>query len=305
MSAPDRRERRLFALLIRLMAAACLAVTFALVKIAADRGVHVIESLFYRQLFALPVVIAALALGPGFACLRTRHPGAHVTRTAVGMVGMIFNFLGVLMLPLAEATTIGFTAPIFATIMSALFLQERTGLHRWGAVAMGFAGMLVMVQPDGDHFPLFGGSIALIGAFMTACVSILLRQLSRTEDPLAIVFWFCIFSLVPLGIGMLIYGHAHDAVSWGLLALIGVAGGLGQICLTVSLKWAPISVVMPMDYSSLIWASLFGWFFWSTWPGPATWVGAGLIVASGLYIAWRERVRRNPVDPEPLAIDQI
>lgn len=304
MSAAPR-ERRLFAILVRLTAAACLAATLALVKIASDRGIHVVESLFYRQLFAIPVVVAGLALGPGFACLRTDRPGAHVMRTVVGMGGMIFNFLGVVLLPLAEATTIGFTAPIFATIMSALFLHERTGLHRWGAVAMGFVGMLIMVQPGSSAFPLFGGTIALIGAFMTACVSILLRQLARTEEPLAIVFWFCVISLLPLGVGLAIFGRPHDATEWGLLALIGLGGGVSQICLTVALKWAPISVVLPMDYSSLLWASLLGWLVWSEWPGPATWAGAVLIVASGLYIAWRERVRRMAPSPEPLAIDQI
>lgn len=300
-----RPERRLYAIGLRLIAALCIATMMAAIKVATDRGVHVVETLFYRQALALPIILVCLWLGPGLASVRTRRPGAHAARAAAGLTGMVFNFLGVMLLPLAEATTIGFTAPIFATVMSALFLGERTGAHRWGAVALGFAGMLVMVRPGGDHFPMLGAGIALTGAFMTAVVSVLLRQLSRTEQSLAIVFWFILFSLPPLGIGMIFFGGAHDAASWALLLLIGLAGGLGQIFLTAALKWAPVSVVLPMDYSSLVWASLFGWFLWSSWPDRASWIGAALIVASGLYIAWREHVRRKTPDPEPLAVDQM
>ncbi len=300
-ASPARPERRLYAIGLRLMAALCIATMMAGIKVATDRGVHVVETLFYRQVLALPIVLICLWLGPGLATVRTRRYGAHAGRAAAGLTGMVFNFLGVMLLPLAEATTIGFTAPIFATVMSALFLGERTGAHRWAAVAMGFLGMLIMVRPGGDHFPLFGAGIALTGAFMTAVVSVLLRQLSRTEDSLAIVFWFILFSLPPLALGLWIIGQApHDWIDWGLLLLIGTSGGLGQIFLTAALKWAPVSVVLPMDYSSLVWATLFGWFIWSAWPDLASWTGAALIVASGLYIAWREHIRRKaPVGDQP------
>src|SRR3546814_1852298 len=87
---------------------------------------------------------------------------------------------------------------------------------------------------------------------------------------------------------MFFFGQAHDALTWGLLAIIGLAGGMGQLCLTGALRWAPVSVVLPMDYSSLIWATLFGWLIWDHWPGESTWAGAALIVASGLYIARSE-----------------
>lgn len=275
------------------------------VKLADERGVHIVESLFYRQALALPIVMLWLMLGPGLASVRTKKPGAHASRTVVGLGGMIFNFLGVVLLPLAEATTLGFTAPVFATILSAIILRERTGIHRWGAVIAGFIGMLIIVQPQGDHYPLLGAGIALSGAFMVAIVSILLRQLSRTEEPATIVFWFVIFSLPPLGLGLFFFGRLHDPMTWALLLFIGTVGGLGQIFLTASLKWAPVSVVLPMDYSSLIWATFYGWLFWGYWPGPSTWAGGGLIIASGLYIAWRERVRRAPASAAPVVIDQV
>lgn len=289
--APARAERRQTAIILRIVAVACLAVMLAAAKLAGERGVHVVEALFYRQFLFLPVLLAWLWMGPGLMSVRTARLGAHASRTAVGLAGMVLNFLTVTLLPLAEATTIGFTVPIFATILSALVLKEATGLHRWGAVLAGFLGVLVMVQPGTMHFEPLGLSVAIAAAMVVAVVSIVLRQIGRTEAAPTTVFWFTLFSLPPLGMAMLFFGQSHDLRSWILLGIIGLAGGAGQICLTASLRLAPVSLVMSMDYTSLLWATLLGWLIWDHWPGPSTWAGAALIVASGLYIAWRERVR--------------
>ena len=123
---------------------------------------------------------------------------------------------------------------------------------------------------------------------MTASVSLVLRELGRTESAGVVVFWFTALSVPPLGIGMLFYGQPHDAQTWGLLLMIGLFGGIAQLCLTAALRWAPVSVVLPMDYSSILWTTLLGWAIWGDWPMWTTWVGAALIIASGLYIAWRE-----------------
>lgn len=276
---------------LRIMAAACLVLMFAAIKLAGQRGVHVVESLFYRQFLALPLVLGWIWLGPGLASIRTARLGAHAGRTVVGLLGMVLNFLSVTLLPLAEATAVSFTVPIFATILSALILKEATGIHRWSAVLFGFCGVLVMIRPDAAHFPPVGLAVAIAAAFMVAVVSIVLRDIGRTEAAATTVFWFTVFSLPPLGVGMLFFGQNHDPMTWALLAVIGIAGGAAQLCLTSSLRWAPVSVVLPMDYSMLLWASLLGWLFWDQWPGSSTWAGALLIIASGLYIAWRERVR--------------
>ncbi|WP_272907926.1 DMT family transporter [Rhizorhapis sp. SPR117] len=280
---------------LRIIAIACLAVMLAAVKIAGQRGVHVVETLFYRQFLSLPLILGWLWLGPGFTSVRTARLGAHAVRATVGMAGMILNFLSVMLLPLAEATTIGFTVPIFATILSALVLKEATGIHRWTAVIVGFCGVLVIVRPDANHFPTTGLAVAIAAAMIVAVVSILVRQIGRTEATATTVFWYTVLSLPPLAIGLIFFGQAHDLFTWGLLAVVGLAGGAGQICLTGALRWAPVSVVLPMDYSSLIWATLLGWLIWDYWPGGATWAGASLIIGSGLYIAWRERIRAKAI----------
>lgn len=292
---------------LRLLSVAMLSVMFACVKLLGERGVGVIESLFYRQFILLGVVLLWMAAGQssgrsvGFEAMRTNRPMAHLVRMIIGIVAMGFNFWSYSLLPMAEATTIGFAVPIFATALAALLLKEPTGIHRWGAVLVGFAGVLVVLQPGGSHISLFGGSVAIVAAMLTASVTVVLRRLGATERAPTIVFWFALTSLLPLGLAMLRVGQFHDAATWGLLLLMGVAGGIAQLALTASLRLAPVALVMPMDYTGLLWASLIGFILFYEWPSVATWLGAPVIIASGLYILWRERVRTQQAFMEPAA----
>jgi len=289
---------------LRLLAMLMVSIMFACVKWASERGVHIVENLFYRQLFSLPVVLTSLALGPGFAALRTTRIGAHAGRSLMGMIGMVLNFGAVILLPLAEAMSIGFTVPIFATILSTLFLGERPGIHRWMAVLTGFAGIILIIGPGGhDTLALTGISVAIAAALSTACVSLLLRQLGRTESPIATVFYFSTLSMPLLGIGMLFFGQAHDPLTWLIIAAMGTFGGAAQILMTSALRWGPVSLVLPMDYSALLWSTIIGWLLWSNWPGPWTWMGAVVIAASSLYIAWREHVRHRESINRGVSVD--
>lgn len=293
-AAPQRENRPIYALMLRLFAMLALSMMFAGVKWLSEHGVHIVESLFYRQLFGLPVAFAGVLLGPGLGALKTRQLGGHISRATLGSLGMVLNFGGYILLPLAEATTIGFTMPIFATLLSVLFLGERPGLHRWAAVLLGFMGVVVIVGPGHhDGVTALGIAVAAAAAIATACVSLLLRQLSRTEEPSVIVFYFTVLPLPFLAIAMLWFGQAHEFITWSILIVMGVIGGTAQLLMTGSLRWGPVSLVLPMDYSALLWSTLLGWLFWQTWPGNSTWVGATIIAGSSLYILWRERVKRK------------
>ena len=286
-------DRILPAIGMRLLSVVIFALMNSAIKLAERHGASVSEILFFRQFGACLRVSGVILAGPGLPSIATKRLPAHVVRAVVGLSAMAFTFNGIVALPLAEATTIGFTVPVFATILGALVLREPTGWHRWAAVATGFAGVLIVAQPGGDHFPLWGAGCALAGAFGTASVSILLRQIGKTESALTTVFWFSALSLVPLSV---IYARAaqpHELVTWACLASVGILGGLAQIAMTTSLRLGPVSVVVPMDYSSLLWATLLGWLVFDTLPAKATWFGAPVIVASGLYIVWREHVRRQ------------
>ena len=273
---------------LRLLTAVLLAVMFALVKLASMRGVNIIESLFYRQCGSALCATGLVAFGPGFDSLRTHRVWAHIGRMALGLGAMGFNFLAFILLPLAEATTIGFSVPIFSVILAAFVLNEPTGRWRWGAVAAGFAGVLLIVRPGNGAVPLIGASIALLAAMLTASVTVVIRRLGATERAATTVFWFALSSLVPLGATMLIFGHSHEPKTWELLGGIALAGGLAQLTLTGALRLAPVALVMPMDYSSLLWALLLGYSIFGELPARGIWIGAPIIIASGLVIVWRE-----------------
>ncbi len=289
--------RALAGIAARLVAAALLAIMFALAKAAQQRGVHVVESIFWRQLLSIPLMLLIVMQGPGLTALKTARPGAHALRMVLGLSGMTLNFLGMTMLPLAEATTIGFSVPLFATLFAALLLGEPTGRWRWSAILLGFVGVLVVVRPSEALLSSPGALVALSGALITALVSIQIRHLGRTEAATTIVFWFTLTSLLPLGVAMVWVAAPHDGTSWALIGGVALCGALAQWALTESLRLAPVSVVLPMDYSSLVWAALLGWLIFAEWPSPTILVGAPIIAASGLIIFWRERRRPAIVLP--------
>ena len=292
MASPSA-DRILLAVTLRLTSVALFATMNALIKLCESHGATLGEILFFRQFGAACLMIVVLATGPGLGSIRTTRFGAHLLRAAMGLTGMVLTFYAIVMLPLAESTTIGFTMPIFATILGAIILREPTGWHRWAAVLTGFAGVLIVVQPGSGHFPLIGTLSGLGGALLTAGVAILLRQIARTESTLTTVFWFAALACIPLGVVYALAWQPHPALTWLLLAGVGLFGGIAQLAMTGAIRFGPVSLVVPMDYSSLVWATLYGWLLFNVLPTPATWIGAPIIIASGLYIVWREHVRRR------------
>ena len=304
--SPEAPQHYLGGIALRLLAMVSLALMFVVVKLIAEAGIHIVESLFWRQALVLPFVFVWAATHGGVATLKTRRIGAHTRRAMMGLVGMACNFGGMILLPMAEATTINLSVPIFAVIFAALLLGERTGWQRWSAVIVGFIGVLVVLDPISNLSGGFGDDhglgtlIAMAGAIMTALITIAVRDLGRTESAGTIVFWFSLVSMIPLGIAMPFVYTPHDAGEWLLLVALGFLGAVVQLSLTGALRLAPVAVVIPMDYTALLWAILCGWWFFGTLPAETTWMGAPLIVASGLFIAWREH-RRHIERPKEVA----
>src|SRR3990167_5409855 len=291
---------------LRLLAMISLSLMFVLVKYIDAAGIHIVESLFWRQALVLPFLLAWVMATGGLSSLKTRRIGAHARRMLMGLTGMACNFGAMILLPMAEATTISLSVPIFAVIFAAILLGEATGWQRWGAVIVGFVGVLVVLDPIASFAGGFGGAhgvgtiVALTGAIMTALITIAVRDLGRTENAATIVFWFSLLSMIPLGIALPFVITPHSADEWLLLIGLGFLGAVVQMSLTGALRLAPVSVVIPMDYSSLLWAIPSGWGFFGTIPADTTWVGAPLIIASGLFIAWREH-RRHIDRPKEVA----
>jgi drug/metabolite transporter (DMT)-like permease len=290
MTAPQR-DHIATGILCRIGSGLSFSTMGALLKLASTQGLNAPELVFYRSLFSLPVVLLWVLKRESIAALRPNRPLAHVWRSGLGLLSMGMTFQALILLPLGEATALNFTAPIFATILSFLILKEHVGMHRWAAVLIGFAGVLVIARPGGSSLPALGVAIALTAAVGQGGVTTTLRHLQKSENVAAIVFWFAVAGIVVGGALMPIFGHLHSAKAMALVAAGGFAGGMGQLLMTSSLR-APVSVVSPFDYLQLVGATLYGWLLFSDLPNLHTMMGASLIAASGIYTAWREHRRR-------------
>lgn len=286
------------ALALRMGAALMIAAMLLMVKLASEAGVHQGEIMFWRQFVPAVLLVGWLAANRGLHRLKTQRIGAHVRRSAMGMGGMVLVFAAVALLPLAESTTLSFTAPLFAVMLTPFVLGERVGPWRWSAVALGFIGVLVIAQPGQSTLPLIGAVIGLGAALSNAIVSFLLRGLGRTEEPISTVFWFSALGSLMVLPALPFVITAHTPYEWAVLIGCGLFGTFGQLLNTAALRLGQVASVIVMDYTMLIWAALFGWLVWDHLPSPNTWLGAPLIVTAGLVIAWREhRLSRQTASP--------
>ena len=300
-TSPRPKQNRFVAIALRIGATTCFAFMAAMIKLGHEAGVSTPELAFYRFAFGLPPLLAWIAWSGNFGAWRTTRPVAHVWRGIVGLTTMLTAFSALAFLPLAEATTIGFAAPLFAVILSALVLNEQVGRHRWTAVSVGFLGVFLVTRPEGQDLPAIGLALALLSAFGVGVVTITIRQIGRTEHPQTTVLWFSLLSMLVLGTLLPFYGRGHDASIWAILLALGAFGGFGQIFLTTSLRFAPVSVVVPFDYTQLLWAVLLGWLIFASQPPSTTWAGAAIIIVAGLYTLYREhKLGREKVREIPL-----
>lgn len=279
------------------------AVMAAIVK-AVSGDYHVMQIMFFRTFFAGLVIVPMLLREGGAKALHTERPWLHIRRSGIGTTVMILNFVSLGLIPLADATAIGFTTPLFVTALSVPFLGEKVGVHRWGAVLLGFIGVLIVVQPG--VAPLSLGTLAALGAAsLGAIVFLTLRQMNRTERPITIVAWFTIVSTLVSAACLPFVWKTPSLSDAALLIATGVLGGIGQITMTNAYRYAPASVVGALSYTSILWASLFGFVFFAQPPSSAVILGSALVIAAGIYILYRE-TRRNVavVKPGPIASEK-
>ena len=289
--------RPILALVVRLFAAASLATMAMLVKLAGARGVALPELLFWRQAITFVVLGGAIALTGRIATLRTQRLGAHARRAFMGVTSMAFVYGALLLLPLAEATVLGFTTPLFAVLIALVWFREHIGIYRWSAVALGFAGVGIVMLPDlGTGVSPWGVVVGLIAGAFVALISFLIQDLNRSESPWSIVFWFVAFTTPALALFLPFFAGSHDWTTWGIVVAMGLAGAVAQLFLTWSLRFGSAATIIVIDYTSLIWAIFYGEAVFDRLPPPTMWLGAPLIIGAGLVVAWREhRLRRNRV----------
>jgi drug/metabolite transporter (DMT)-like permease len=254
------------------------------------------ELIFFRSAFALvPILYLTWAAG-GITVLHTNNPKSHVMRAVSGAISMGCGFTALTLLPLADATVLSFAAPVITTAMAAVALAERVGIYRWSAVVVGFIGVIVATLPhmnlgagDWRHVVSLGAALALLGAFTTAWTMISIRRLSATETSLSIAFYFMVMTTIGSGLTL---PFAWITPTWFDAAILigaGLTGGMGQVLMTASYRYAGASTLAPFDYVAIIWALILGAVLFDQIPEPSVLLGAGIIVAAGLFIIYRER----------------
>jgi len=259
----------------------------ALAKWQAERY-DVLQIVFFRSAFGIVPMLPLLLRGGVRRLLRTRRLGLHLLRGAIGTVSLITFFLAYRYLELADAIVLSFASPLFMTALSVPILGETVGWRRWTAIGVGFAGVIVMVQPGGDLFTLLA-LLPLFGAFTYALVGVTIKILSRTEESVTIVFFFSVFAALISAVSLpFVWVTPADISDWIGQISIGLIGGVAQLAMTQAFRLAPVSAIAPFDYSAVIWATLIGYWVWGDLPSTWTWAGAVLVVGSGLYILQRE-----------------
>jgi drug/metabolite transporter (DMT)-like permease len=230
----------------------------------------------------------------GLLVLRTDRPGWHVFRSLL-MAGSTFAFFHALrFIPLADIMIIAFAAPLIVTLLSRPLLGEPVGPWRWSAVLIGFIGVVVVMRP-GTGLIHPAAVIAFAGAFMYAGLSLTARKLSFTETTESLSLYLFGIPWLIAAVGTTGQSLQPPVLDWCLFALSGAFGGLAFVAINAAFRRAPAAVIVPFEYTALIWATAAGFLIWGEVPDAQTWLGAGIIIASGLFILYREtRVMRKP-----------
>ena len=276
------------------------------------------QVVFFRSVVALALLLAIIIpLEGGYHILRTRNVKLHLMRvTAVTFANICF-FSGLAVLPLAEAVAIGFATPLIVTTLSVLFLGEKVGVWRWGAVFVGFAGILVIVQPGADTFQPYA-LLPFFGACGYATLHVLTRRAGGSDKASTLSFYPTLGFLVISAIAGLAFGHGKwvtgtpiadlvlrawawpVGIEWGLFAIAGVSGAVGGYLVGQAYRQCEAGLVAPFEYIAMPLAVFWGVLVFAEWPDRSVWLGSALIIGAGLVSVWREtRTPGPPTRPRP------
>ncbi len=276
----------LWAVLLVICASLCFATLSAQVRHLSDLGMHPFVVTFWRNLFGLVFMIPWL-VKHGLGILKTGRIWMFTLRSGISFVSMVAGFWSLSLMPFAKAISMSFTAPLFATVLAATVLKERVRLRRWTATIAGFIGVLIVLQPESAGIG-FGEALALFAACLSAVVSMIVKNLSRTESSQAIVTYMVLL-LTPMSLVVALPVWSWPPAGWWLFMVgMGLAGTLGHLCWVRAIGMAEVSLVVTYDYVRLLFAAIIGYFAFAELPHLHTWIGSTIIVGSGIYIARRE-----------------
>ena len=262
-------------------------------KLLSDEH-SVVEIAFYRNLVAcLPFLAAVFVFGRREILVVQSQPTLIAIRAVLGTVTLTLTFAAYSLMPMADTAALLFAASLFIPILGVIVLRERVGPYRWSAVVVGFIGVFIMLGP-GAGISEKGFAVAVSAALLQAIMSIMLRHLGGHERPETVALYFFLIGTFLTGLALPFVAHTPTLEEVPYFFGIGISGAAAQWLYSIALKHTPAAIVAIFNYSSIVWATLFGWLIWSEWPATAVFAGAAVVIGSNMLIIWREsRVLRS------------
>ena len=282
------------AIILNIMSIVLFSIMLIFIRKASE-NLHILEVVFFRNLLAFFVMLPILK-STGLVAIKMNNTKLFFVRGFFGAIGMLAGFTCLTLIPLAQATAISFAQPIFITIGATIFLGEIIKVRRIVAIVIGFIGMLIIVQPGVNSFS-FGIMLAIIAALAHSLNALIVKKLTLTETPQAIIMWMVII-LIPITlIPALVVWEWPSFETWLYLWGIAIVGSLAHFLWTKSCSMADITSLQPIEFIKLPIIALFGWMIFSEIPGTWTWVGGLIIFISTIYISHREAKATNSLKP--------
>jgi drug/metabolite transporter (DMT)-like permease len=251
------------------------------------------EVMFVRSASSFAVCAAIVLPFTGIGVFATGKPRAHIARGLSQSVSQTFTVLALSMMPLAGATAIGFSAPLFAALLSIVWLKEKAGFMRWAVLVAGFVGVLIVTEPGADSIQL-GALFALANAVMYGSVTVAVRGMTKTESANCLLMWQ-LATMTVCHSALLVFGFEWpNAADAALMIAGGVANAGAQYFWTRSLALAPTAAVSPFYYFLLVWSLVLGYALWGDVPTVGLLLGSAIVIGSGMALLWHEARRVRP-----------
>ena len=270
------------------------------VKFISD-DLHPIIICFYRSLMGL-ILITPFVARNNFKALQTKNMRLQIFRASINIISMICWFSAIGMMHFEKATALGFTTPLFTTVLAVLVLGEVIRFHRTAALLLGFIGIMIIIRPGYVPFE-FGTVLMLIASFSFSFVLIFVKKLSATDSSLTIIFYHLLYMTPVFFILSLFYWENINLNQLVIFILMGASGLLSHWCLAQAFKMSDTTFVMPLQFTKLIWASLIGLFIFTEQPDIWTWIGGIIIFISVVYITYREAFKKKGTK-KPIQVDR-
>ena len=292
----------LLSIFLMIISVGMLAGIDSIVIIVAKDGMHPFQIVFFRCLFGL-AALTPLFVATKTNPLRSDRPIFHGLRGVIHSASMICWFIAITMIPLAEATVLSFTVPIYLSIGAIIFLAEPSLIRRWFAIVLGFIGVLVVLRPGFQSIGL--GEILVIGsAILVATSKLMMKSLAKTDAPITIVFYMTLIVTITSFIPSLFFWIWPPLEIWLWLVFMGVGGSLAHVIQTHSYKLGEVTVVEAVSYVRLVWATMFGFILFNQFPDLYTWLGTAIIITGGILLT-RSETRTANVTPQKKLVDYL